>query len=1299
MSIRRLARTPEGVRPARWALFIAVTIAVLHANAAFAEPSSIDGLPPGVPLPTWAVGQEIHFEPQRTSVPSSTLGGGGPGEKALAPEVKELKYWGGLAQTTPRVALIFWGKNWTIEPGNALRVELESMFKALPGSGYEKLLSQYSDEFGAISSEGPEIYMNVKDSRVAAPSNVNYEAINKEAEEYEGGKGTPVTYIVFAAPGSKYEAGWGKSFCGYHKSFWGNGEAIAFVPYEGDPPFDEAPKGYLPCTDYAAYGSEPKYNADIATSAAASHEYAESTTDPEPPTGWRTEASEAGEEVADLCENEGAKQTEGGHWVNEVWDDSKKACEIEDRSPGIVEIGPYTDASLEAYENLTPTSVTLNGAIEPCHLEAHYYYEYGKTISYGTKTAEKTLAAQWGIANVPVAVTELKPNTAYHWRVVVRTSHGTEYGGDHQFTTPYSPAVLSKPATGVGASRTTLNGTVNPEGYETKYHFEYGLTTEYGHNTPEVNLGAGTGVLEESAVATYLTPSTKYHFRIVATNAGGTSHGLDETFTTLATGEPFVETSPAKEINETKAAMWGIIDPEGSETQYDFEYGTTLSYGSKTSKESAGSTTSEFDEHRVVSGLSPGTTYHFRMVATNSNGTAYGNDEVFETLYRPTVETQAATGVGETEATPHGVVDPNGTETKYTFEYGTTASYGSKTTEISAGAGTSNVEVSKILTGLWGSTTYHYRIAATNSSGTSYGEDETFTTGSGPPAYLSSFGSEGSGNGQFKHPGGVAVDAKGNVWVLDQGNSRVEEFNEKGEYQKTFGSKGSGSGQLSAPDALAIDAKGNIWVLDTGNDRVEVFNEKGEYQKTFGSLGSGNGQLNTPEGIAIDSHGNVWVSDTANARVEEFNEKGEYVKTVGSKGSGTGQFGEPEGLAVGPGGNIWVTDWVYDRVEEFNEKGEYINQFGSEGSGNGQLSRPYAIDVDANGNAWVADTHNDRVEEFNTKGEYVLQFGAKGTGSNQFEFAYPVGLAISAKEVWRGKLWVTDSGENRIEQWSIPGPTPTYVSSFGSEGTGNGQFDHPGDVGVDSKGNLWVLDTDNDRVEEFNEKDEYQKSFGSKGTTAGHFEEPEALAVDAKNNIWVLDTGNDRVEEFNEKGEYQKKFGSGSQFDFPEGIAIDQSGNIWVSDTYSGCVEEFSEKGTYLKTVGSKGTGAGQLEQPEGIAVGPNGDVWVADWVNNRVEEFNEQGEYLAQFGVEGTGNGQFDKPYGLAVDPNGNVWVADALNARVQELNARGEYLLQFGAKGSGAGQFDYPAGLTLNSKRELWVTDPGDDRVETWR
>jgi sugar lactone lactonase YvrE len=376
----------------------------------------------------------------------------------------------------------------------------------------------------------------------------------------------------------------------------------------------------------------------------------------------------------------------------------------------------------------------------------------------------------------------------------------------------------------------------------------------------------------------------------------------------------------------------------------------------------------------------------------------------------PEATTSEASAVTGTEVTTKGTVNPGGAATNYYFEYGPTTGYGTRTSEVSAGSGWKNVSVSKTITGLATGVVYHFRLVASNRLGTANGKDATFTT---VPVYSSAFGSEGAGNGQFKHAGDVAVDSKRNLWVLDKGNSRVQEFNEKGEYQKAFGSAGSGNGQLTTPSGLALDAAGNVWVIDTGNSRVEEFNEKGEYQKVFGSKGIGNGQFKTPEGIAVDPHGNLWVSDTANGRIQEFTEKGEFIRAAGTKGSGTGQMGEPEGLASDANGNVWIADWSNSRTEEFNEKGEYIKQFGTLGAGNGQLKNPYGIAVDTNGNVWVADNGNNRVDEFNEKGEYVSQFGTTGAGAGQFSFSWPIGLATDSQ----GDIWVTDPNNSRIEKW------------------------------------------------------------------------------------------------------------------------------------------------------------------------------------------------------------------------------------------------------------------------------------------
>jgi sugar lactone lactonase YvrE len=190
----------------------------------------------------------------------------------------------------------------------------------------------------------------------------------------------------------------------------------------------------------------------------------------------------------------------------------------------------------------------------------------------------------------------------------------------------------------------------------------------------------------------------------------------------------------------------------------------------------------------------------------------------------------------------------------------------------------------------------------------------------GEPLFLSSFGSNGSGNGQFSHPAGIVLDPKGNLWVVDQDNDRVQKFSADGQYLSSFGSSGVGDGQFDRPTSIAIDPKGNLWVTDAGNNRIQKFSESGAFLAKFGSTGSGNGQFSGPEGIAVDPKGNVWVADTYNGRLQKFDENGQFVKVISSKGSAQGQLGEPTDLDVGPSGKVWVADWQNNRVSVFQRK-------------------------------------------------------------------------------------------------------------------------------------------------------------------------------------------------------------------------------------------------------------------------------------------------------------------------------------------------------------------------------------------
>jgi hypothetical protein len=295
------------------------------------------------------------------------------------------------------------------------------------------------------------------------------------------------------------------------------------------------------------------------------------------------------------------------------------------------------------------------------------------------------------------------------------------------------PAAITGPVTAVGPSSANATGTVNPGGQATTWYVEYGTSTSYGSRTPNRSAGSGTANVAVSAPLSGLAPGTTYHYRVVATNAAGTSRGADGIFVTLS--PPSVATGAATDVSVTSATLTGAVDPNGRATTWYFEYGTSTGYGSRTPDRSAGAGTSSLGVSAPVSGLARGRVYHYRLVATSDAGTSHGADRTFSTIGAPTAVTDPAFSITPTSGRLNGTVMPNGQSTSWFFEYGTSTRYGSRTPRRNAGSGTNPARVSEPLTRLRPATTYHYRLVARNASGTSVGADRTFDT-SFPPGVV-----------------------------------------------------------------------------------------------------------------------------------------------------------------------------------------------------------------------------------------------------------------------------------------------------------------------------------------------------------------------------------------------------------------------------------------------------------------------------------------------------------------------------------------------------------------------------------
>jgi hypothetical protein len=272
----------------------------------------------------------------------------------------------------------------------------------------------------------------------------------------------------------------------------------------------------------------------------------------------------------------------------------------------------------------------------------------------------------------------------------------------------------------------------------TSYHLDVSTSSSFDtYVTGYQNLNVGNAT---SRSVTGLNASTTYYFRVQpyrGVTACGPYSSIVHVTTLSPTGSPVVITNSATYIASYSARLNGSVDPHGLTTTVYFQYGRTISYGLTTAIQSKTGNTFQ-NAAATIGGLTASTTYHFRVVAHNSAGTTYGADRTFTTLAPtgfPIVMTNLATLVARFSATLNGSVDPHGLTTNIHFQYGTTTSYG-LTTPIQTKSGNAYQNVAANISGLTASTLYHFRIVASNSAGTRYGADRTFTTLSAtdPPA-------------------------------------------------------------------------------------------------------------------------------------------------------------------------------------------------------------------------------------------------------------------------------------------------------------------------------------------------------------------------------------------------------------------------------------------------------------------------------------------------------------------------------------------------------------------------------------
>ena len=280
---------------------------------------------------------------------------------------------------------------------------------------------------------------------------------------------------------------------------------------------------------------------------------------------------------------------------------------------------------------------------------------------------------------------------------------------------------------------------------------------------------------------------------------------------------------------------------------------------------------------------------------------------------------------------------------------------------------------------------------------------------------------------QYINPQAITITENDIIYIADTSNHRIHKLDVDGNIDLTWGTNGTGDGQFNNTTGVGVDSSGNVYVSDLSNRRIQKFDADGSFLAKWGSLGVGNGQFNNPRGIAVDSNDNIYVADSSNHRIQKFAADGTFITKWGSFGSGDGQFNVPHGIAVDSTGNVYVTDLGNHRIQKFAADGTFITKWGSFGSGDGQLSSPRGVGVDSHDEIYVADTGNHRIQKFDTDGAYIMQFGSLGSAAAN-EFTGPYAVVFDSLD----RALVLDTGNARVQRYVLTF-TPLVIGSAATD--------------------------------------------------------------------------------------------------------------------------------------------------------------------------------------------------------------------------------------------------------------------------
>ncbi|MGD1002811.1 MAG: 6-bladed beta-propeller [Candidatus Brocadiia bacterium] len=400
----------------------------------------------------------------------------------------------------------------------------------------------------------------------------------------------------------------------------------------------------------------------------------------------------------------------------------------------------------------------------------------------------------------------------------------------------------------------------------------------------------------------------------------------------------------------------------------------------------------------------------------------------------------------------------------------------------------------------------------------------------------------------------------------------------------------------------------------------------------------------------------------------------------------------PAGVAVDSSDNIYVLDGMH-LIIKMNNKGEVLGALGVRAETN-----PMSVAIDKQGNIYVLYRGGpNMVAEYDRKGELLRCWGKSGAGDGEFGLYPSVADGIATDRA--GNVYVVDSQNHRVQEFAADG---SFITQWGSKGAADGQFDTPAGIAIDDAGNIYVSDSGNDRVQKFDSGLHVSAKWGRTGTDDGQFTKPGAIAVDKMNNVYVADRGEaknelDRIQKFDSQGNFVMAWGKAKNarrmdFDNVAGIACDGAGNLYTTEAWGFFVRRCNAQGDFVDCWSTGSKEGGRVHWPYGAAMDPAGYLYLTDSGTDRILKYDTNGNYISHWKDTG-----LDFPVGITITEPGYVYIQN-YGGHIRKYDLQGNFLSQWGKDGDGDGEFHFGNGCWLAADKQgnIYVADKENHRIQ---